>query len=125
MSSREPRSTRPKLTKTSSSHSLPPTDIPSTRLQATEVSPDKFLTTSRTGMPFHETAPTPQCTNPLRDADSDPSSVSAHFTTTATTGSTISSELHSRDLDNSSYRVHFDDISVPLDARILTAPSFQ
>ncbi|CAG8898541.1 unnamed protein product [Penicillium egyptiacum] len=126
MSSREPTSTRPKLAETSSSsHSLQCTDSTSTSLQVTEVLPDELLTTSRADMPFHETAPTPQCTNRRRDAASDFSSVSAHFITTTTTGSTISSELHSRDLDNSSHCVDLDDFSVPPDARILTAPSFR
>ncbi|OQE15963.1 hypothetical protein PENFLA_c029G04605 [Penicillium flavigenum] len=126
MSSGEPTSTQPKLAETSStSHSPRRTDIPSTRLQVAEVSPDKLLTTSRAGMPFHETAPTPQCTNRRRDAASDSSSVSAHFIKTITTGSTISSELHSRDRDNSSPCVDLGDFCVPLDTRVLSAPSFR
>ncbi|KXG46654.1 uncharacterized protein PGRI_055100 [Penicillium griseofulvum] len=119
MGSREPTSTRPKLAETpSTSHSPQRTDSPSTGLQATEVSADKLLTTSRAGMPFYERAPTPQYTDRRRDAASDSSSDSAHFIKPITTDSTIPSELHSR-------RVDLDDFSVPLDARVLNAPSFR
>ncbi|KAI3196237.1 hypothetical protein CBS147311_7518 [Penicillium roqueforti] len=125
MGSRKPTSTRPKLDETlPTSHSPQRTDSPSTRLEGTKVSPVKLLTTSRAGMPFHKTAPTLQYTNRRRDAASDSSSDSGHFFKTITTHSTIPSELYSRDLDHS-YCVDLDDFSVPLDARVLSAPSFR
>ncbi|KUM56098.1 hypothetical protein ACN42_g11128 [Penicillium freii] len=126
MNSGEPTSTRPKLAETSSySHSPQHTDSPSNRLQVTEASPDKLLTTSRAGMPFHEIAPSPQGTNRRHDAVSDYSSASTHPKTTIATGSTILSELYSYDLDNSPHCVDLDDFSVPPDAKVLTAPSFR
>ncbi|KAI3271360.1 hypothetical protein CBS147309_5079 [Penicillium roqueforti] len=125
MGSRKPTSTRPKLDETlPTSHSPQRTDSPSTRLEGTKVSPVKLLTTSRAGMPFHKTAPTLQYTNRRRDAASDSSSDSGHFFKTITTHSTVPSELYSRDLDHS-YCVDLDDFSVPLDARVLSAPSFR
>ncbi|KAJ5206403.1 hypothetical protein N7491_002978 [Penicillium cf. griseofulvum] len=126
MNSGEPTSTRPKLAETSSSsHSPQCTDNPSSRIQVTEASPDKLLTTSRVGMPIHDITPVPQGTNRRRDAASDSSFVSAHSIPTITPDSTISSELHSYDLDNSSHCIDLDDFSVPPDAKVLTAPSFR
>lgn len=127
MSSRDPTSTSPQLDEApSSSHSVQYTGSLSARLQAAKASHETLLTTARAGMPFYKTVPTPQSTNRRRKASSDSSSGLTHSIPTTTTASTSSSGVYSYNLDNStSDYVDLDDFAAPLDATILTAPSFQ